>query len=159
MALQDELKLKQPLVSLNHEALLSLVRTASLMQKLSDRFFSRFGLTDTQFNILMILSEHRDGGLSQQELSEHLIVTKSNVVGLIDRLEKSGYVSRNPHPTDRRFNQIVLTRKGERLEERVEESYFREVDKMMNVLSASEKKAVIKAMETIRQYVREKRLD
>ena len=117
MALQDELKLKQPLASLNHEALLSLVRTASLMQKLSDRFFSRFGLTDTQFNILMILGEHRDGGLSQQGLSEHLIVTKSNVVGLIDRLEKSGYVSRNPHPTDRRFNQIVLTRKGERLVE------------------------------------------
>jgi len=158
MALQHELKLKQPLVSLNHEALLSLVRTASLMQKLSDRFFSRFGLTDTQFNILMILSERRDG-LSQQELSEHLIVTKSNVVGLIDRLEKSGYVSRNPHPTDRRFNQIVLTRKGEGLVRRVEESYFREVDKMMNVLTTSEKKAVIRAMESIRQYVSDARID
>src|SRR5262245_41461471 len=159
MALQHELKLKQPLASLNHEALLSLVRTASLMQKLSDRFFSRFGLTDTQFNILMILSEHRNHGLNQQELSEHLIVTTSNVVGLIDRLEKSGYVSRNPHATDRRFNQVVLTRRGERLVGRVEESYFREVDKMMNVLSTSEKKAVIKAMENIRQYVREARME
>ena len=159
MALQEELKLKQPLASLNHEALLSLVRTASLMQKVSDRFFSRFGLTDTQFNILMILSEHREAGLSQQGLSEHLIVTKSNVVGLIDRLENSGYVSRNPHPTDRRFNQVVLTRKGERLVDRVQESYFREVDKMMNVLSTSEKRAVIKAMERIRKYVRETRIE
>lgn len=153
MRLQKELRLKQPLASVNHEALLSLVRTSSLMQKLSDRFFSRFGLTDVQFNILMILKEHRREGLSQQELSEHLIVTKSNVVGLIDRLERSGYVTREAHPSDRRFNQIVLTRKGEKLEAKIEKSYFTEVDKMMNVLAASEKQAVIRAMERIRDYI------
>jgi len=153
MKLQQELRLKQPLASDNHEALLSLVRTSSLMQKLSDRFFSRFGLTDVQFNILMILKEHRSEGLSQQQLSEHLIVTKSNVVGLIDRLERSGYVSREAHPSDRRFNQIVLTSKGEQLEARIEKLYFKEVDKMMNVLSAQEKRSVIRAMERIRDYI------
>lgn len=153
MKLQQELRLKQPLASDNHEALLSLVRTSSLMQKLSDRFFSRFGLTDVQFNILMILKEHRSEGLSQQQLSEHLIVTKSNVVGLIDRLERSGYVTREAHPSDRRFNQIVLTSKGERLEARIEKLYFSEVDKMMNVLSAQQKRSVIRAMERIRDYI------
>ena len=153
MKLQQELRLRQPLASVNHEALLSLVRTSSLMQKLSDRFFSRFGLTDVQFNILMILKEHQREGLSQQELSEHLIVTKSNVVGLIDRLERSGHVRREAHPSDRRFNQVVLTRKGEQLEAKIEKQYFAEVDKMMNVLSASEKKALIRAMERVRDYI------
>ena len=153
MKLQQELKLKQPLASVNHETLLSLVRTSSLMQKLSDRFFSRFGLTDVQFNILMILKEHGSAGLSQQELSEHLIVTKSNVVGLIDRLERSGYVKRMSHPSDRRFNQIVLTPMGRKLELKIEESYFTEVDKMMNALSNPQKRAVIQAMERIRQYI------
>jgi DNA-binding MarR family transcriptional regulator len=153
MKLQRELKLRQPLASVNHEALLSLVRTSSLMQKLSDRFFSRFGLTDVQFNILMILKEHGKAGLSQQELSEHLIVTKSNVVGLIDRLERAGYVQRMSHPSDRRFNQIVMTPKGEKLELKIEELYFAEVDKMMNALSTAEKRAVIQAMERIREYI------
>lgn len=153
MKLQQELRLKQPLASDNHEALLSLVRTSSLMQKLSDRFFSRFGLTDVQFNILMILKEHRSEGLSQQELSEHLIVTKSNVVGLIDRLERSGYVTREAHPSDRRFNQIKLTSKGEKLEAKIEKQYFTEVDKLMNVLSAAEKKTLIRAMERVRDYI------
>ena len=153
MKLQRELNLKQPLASVNHEALLSLVRTSALMQKLSDRFFSRFGLTDVQFNILMILKDHGGGGLSQQELSEHLIVTKSNVVGLIDRLERSGYVSRMAHPSDRRFNQIVLTPKGVKLQQKIEELYFAEVDKMMNTLSDSQKKALIQAMEEIRHYI------
>ncbi len=153
MRLHQELKLKQPLASVNHEALLSLVRTSSLMQKLSDRFFSQFGLTDVQFNILMILKEHGVAGLSQQELSEHLIVTKSNVVGLIDRLERGGYVKRESHPSDRRFNQIVLTPKGQKLEAKVERSYFQEIDRMMSVLSASEKRGVIKAMARIRRYI------
>ena len=153
MKLEKELKLKQPLASVNHEALLSLVRTSTLMQKLSNRFFSRFDLTDVQFNILMILKEHGSAGLSQQELSEHLIVTKSNVVGLIDRLERSGYVKRTSHPSDRRFNQIVLTPEGSKLELKIEESYFTEVDKMMNALSAPQKRAVIQAMDRIRQYI------
>ena len=153
MKLQKELKLKQPLASLNHEALLSLVRTSTLMQKLSNRFFSKFDLTDVQFNILMILKEHGDEGLSQQELSEHLVVGKSNVVGLVDRLERAGYVSRTSHPSDRRFNQIVLAPKGARLEQRVEQSYFKEVDRMMNVLTGAEKKLLIHAMEKIRQYI------
>jgi DNA-binding MarR family transcriptional regulator len=153
MKLQQELRLKQPLASRNHEALLSLVRTSSLMQKLSDRFFSRFRLTDVQFNILMILKDYGPDGASQQQLSEHLIVTKSNVVGLIDRLERGGFVRRQSHPTDRRYNQIVLTREGEKLEARIEAQYFEEVDALMNVLSEPQKKALIKAMEAIRHYI------
>lgn len=155
MKLAEELKLKKPLASINHEALLSLVRTASMVQKGSDRFFSRFGVTDVQFNILMILKDS-EGGLSQQELSEHLIVSKSNVVGLIDRLENGNYLQRSSHPTDRRFYRIVLTAKGKELVAKVEKSYFKEVDNMMNALSDSQKRALILATEKIRQYIREK---
>jgi MarR family 2-MHQ and catechol resistance regulon transcriptional repressor len=151
--LQQELKLRQPLVSDNHEALLNLVRTSSMLLKLSDRFFSRFGMTDAQFNILMILSDYEAEGLSQQELSNHLIVTKSNMVGLVDRLEKAGYVKRKSHPTDRRFYRIVLTAKGREMIEKVKKSYFEEVDKMMSVLSDSQKKSLILAMERLRQYL------
>ena len=153
MKLQQELKLKQPLVSDNHEALLNLVRTSSMLLKLSDRFFSRFGLTDAQFNILMILADYGSDGLSQQGLSDHLIVTKSNMVGLVDRLEKAGYVKRKAHPTDRRFYRIVLTAKGRDLVEKVKKSYFEEVDRMMSVLSDSQKKSLIVAMERLRQYL------
>ncbi len=151
--MQHELKLRQPLVSNNHEALLNLVRTSSMLLKLSDRFFSHFGLTDAQFNILMILNDYDSEGLSQQELSDQLIVTKSNMVGLVDRLEKAGYVKRKSHPTDRRFYRIVLTANGRETIERVKKSYFEEVDKMMGVLTDSQKKSLILAMERLRQYL------
>ena len=54
---------------------------------------------------------------------------------------------------DRRYNQIILTPKGQKLEMKVEKTYFKEVDRMMDVLSPSEKRSVVKAMESIRQYI------
>jgi MarR family 2-MHQ and catechol resistance regulon transcriptional repressor len=154
--LQQELKLKQPLASDNHEALLNLVRTSSMLLKLSDRFFSQFGLTDAQFNILMILNDYEGEGMSQQELSEQLIVTKSNMVGLVDRLEKAGFVKRKSHPTDRRFYQVMLTAKGREMVENVKRSYFEEVDKMMSVLTDSQKKSLILSMGKLRHYLNER---
>jgi len=154
--LQQELRLKQPLASDNHEALLNLVRTSSMLLKLSDRFFSQFGLTDAQFNILMILNDYGGEGMSQQELSERLIVTKSNMVGLIDRLEKTGHVKRRSHPTDRRSYQVMLTAKGGEMVEKVKKSYFREVDRMMGVLTDSQKRSLILSMEKLRQYLKER---
>lgn len=154
--LQQELRLKQPLASDNHEALLNLVRTSSMLLKLSDRFFSQFGLTDAQFNILMILNDYGGEGMSQQGLSEHLIVTKSNMVGLVDRLEKTGYVKRKSHPTDRRSYQVMLTSEGREMVEKIKKSYFREVDRMMRVLTDSQKRSLILSMEKLRQYLNER---
>ena len=74
-------------------------------------------------------------------------------MGLVDRLERTGYVRRTSHPSDRRFNQIVLAPKGAKLEQQVEQSYFKEVDRMMNVFTGAEKKLLIHAMEKIRQYI------
>lgn len=154
MKLHEELKLKGPISGANHEALLNVIRTAGMLQKLSDRFFSQFGVTDAQFNLLVILKDSGGEGLSQQELSQHLIVTKSNVVGLVDRLEKAGYLKREANSTDRRSNRIVLTPEGQELVGRVEKIYLKEVDEMMNVLSDTQKEALISIMDQLRQYIR-----
>lgn len=156
MKLHEELKLKEPISGANHEALLNVIRTAAMLQKLSDRFFSQFGVTDAQFNLLVILKDSGAEGLSQQELSQHLIVTKSNVVGLVDRLERAGYLKREANSTDRRRNRIVLTREGQELVGRVEKIYLEEVDRMMNVLSTAQKEALISVMDQLRQYLRDR---
>lgn len=156
MSLEKELKLAAPLNNINHETLLSIFRTYSMLMRFSDRFFSKYGVTDIQFNILMTLKDYPRNGLTQNELSEKLIVSKSNTVGLIDRLEKIGMVKREAHAKDRRINQIFLTQKGKKLIDEVYTPYFEEVDKLINPLSTQEKKSVISAMEKIRGYVRSK---
>src|SRR3984957_5493529 len=65
------------------------------------------GLTLPQFDVLMTLC-HGDG-ITQQELAERLLVTKANVVGLIDRVSAAGWVKRCPDPEDRRVNRLYLT--------------------------------------------------
>jgi len=157
MRLRDELKLKRDFSSIDHEALLSVVVTSSMLLKVSDRFFAKHGITGTQFNILKMLREFQEEGLNQQELSEKLVVTKSNVVGLIDRLEKSGYVERKKHLSDRRCYRLGLTRKGKRLVEGLEVIYFKKVNQLLQGLTQEEKKELIRALEGVRENIRQDR--
>lgn len=46
------------------------------------------------------------------ELGQHLGVTKQAAVQLVDELEHRGYVTRGPHPTDRRSRTVTLTERG-----------------------------------------------
>jgi DNA-binding MarR family transcriptional regulator len=71
------------------------------------------GLTLAQFDVLMTLC-HGDG-ITQQDLAERLLVTKANVVGLLDRVCAAGWVERRPDPEDRRANRIYLTDAGRKL--------------------------------------------
>jgi DNA-binding MarR family transcriptional regulator len=153
MKLEQELKLAQPILSKNHEALLGIVRTASLILKLSDRFFSDFGVTDAQFNILMLLKYNGGRKVSQQDLSARLVVNKSNIVGLIDRLEKAGAVIRQSDPDDRRSNLIALTTKGRKLMDKVVAEYFARIDEVMSTLTTQEKESLAASLDNVREHI------
>ena len=71
------------------------------------------GLSVSQFDVLATL-RHGEG-ITQQELAERLLVTKGNVVGLIDRVGAAGWVERRPDPDDRRANRLYLTDAGRKL--------------------------------------------
>ncbi len=71
------------------------------------------GLTMPQFDVLATLWHGE--GITQQELAERLLVTKGNVVGLIDRVSSAGWVERRADPEDRRANRLYLTDAGRKL--------------------------------------------
>lgn len=51
-------------------------------------------------------------GATGIELAEYLGITKQAVSKMVDYLEKSGYVIRQNHPTDKRGKIIILTERG-----------------------------------------------
>jgi DNA-binding MarR family transcriptional regulator len=57
----------------------------------------------------------REDGMTQVQLAEELDLGKVAVGGLIDRLEKSGLVRREPDPSDRRVNRVFLEPKSKQL--------------------------------------------
>src|SRR5579863_10596828 len=68
------------------------------------------GVSVPQCDVLTTLTERE--GISQQELAQRLYVTKGNISGLLDRLERLGLVERRATPGDRRQYAIALTEAG-----------------------------------------------
>ncbi len=74
------------------------------------------GLSVPQCDVLTTLTEAE--GVSQQDLAKRLYVTKGNISGLLDRLEKAGLVERRSTAADRRQYEIYLTPEGRSAAER-----------------------------------------
>jgi MarR family transcriptional regulator, organic hydroperoxide resistance regulator len=92
------------------------VTFARVYNRLERRFgqaLGAHGLTLSQFDVLATLWHGE--GITQQELAERLLVTKGNVVGLIDRVGAAGWVERRPDPEDRRANRLYLTDAGRKI--------------------------------------------
>ncbi len=67
-------------------------------------------VTTAQAGILFLLRQKN--GQSMSELSQVLSIDNSTLTGLIDRLERSGFVRRNSNPGDRRALNIDITDTG-----------------------------------------------
>lgn len=91
-----------------------LVRRAQVA--IFQRFFEQFatvGVRPAQYSALTVI-EHNPG-LSQTRLADALGIKKTNLVVLIDELEKRGLARRMPTERDRRFYALFLTPKGNAL--------------------------------------------
>jgi DNA-binding MarR family transcriptional regulator len=152
MALEQELGLRKPIKLLAHRALLNIYYTASCLKKRADEFFRGFGLTDVQFNVMMLLhyQSGAEGGLSQAQLSDMMLVNRANVTSLIDRMEKAQLVVRTASPGDRRYNIVKMTSRGRRLFGKVEPLYAKQVQQIMAVFKEGEQKRLIGMLGRIR---------
>jgi DNA-binding MarR family transcriptional regulator len=52
------------------------------------------------------------GPSTQRELADALRVSPRNITGLVDALVETGFVSREPHPTDRRATLVQFAQRG-----------------------------------------------
>ncbi len=108
----------------HYPALLQLLKTADTIWNSSRVFFARWDLSPAQFNLLNLLSG-APHGLTQSELGRELLTHRSNITGLVDRLESRGFVRRCEEAEDRRAWRIVLTPAGIRLVKEVMPHYYR----------------------------------
>ena len=86
-----------------------------LRRTLFDQRMKPHGITRSQWWVMGQLSRARGEPMSQVELARLLDVGKAALGGLIDRLERAGYVARQSSPDDRRVKQVALTPKGRAL--------------------------------------------
>jgi DNA-binding MarR family transcriptional regulator len=108
---------------LNNDTVLKIVRISEALVKAADRFFSKYGVTTTQYDVLVIIN-YSEKRIIQSELGDRRVVSRSNITGIIDRLEKLGLVKREGSADDRRVKYIVITQKGKDLIKKAEGRYF-----------------------------------
>jgi len=113
------------------------LRTADVLWNSSRVLFNRWDLSVSQFNILNLLSAPSKG-MSQTELSRALIMNRSNVTGLVDRLEKRGLVQRQPVPDDRRAYRVELTAAGQALIDEILPHYYQGVEEVWGTIPVEE---------------------
>jgi MarR family transcriptional regulator, lower aerobic nicotinate degradation pathway regulator len=108
-----------------------------------------YSLTPKQFGLLAFL--WKQDGLSQVELSDKCQIDRTTIGGLIDRLQKQGYVRREPHPEDRRAFQIHLTDQGRALEEELLPIARKVTDTFTAGLSPEETEALRRILKKLRR--------
>jgi DNA-binding MarR family transcriptional regulator len=128
---------------------IQLARTFYKMERLIAAKLAENELTMAQFDVLATLRYSE--GLSQKELAELLLVTKGNVVGLLDRLEKLNYVERRPDARDGRSNRVHLTEPGRQKIETVLPVHDRLVLRSLDCLPQPEISALRRLLQTLEQ--------
>ena len=149
--LQHELKKKRPFESPEEEALLSVVRTSDQLQIRFARLLREYGLTSpTQYNILRIL---RGEGkpLPILEIASRTITVVPGITGLIDRLERAGFVNRLRCEKDRRIIYVALTDQGMTTLAALDEPLVALHHKLVGHLSQGELKELIRLLEKVRE--------
>ncbi len=94
-----------------YEALIGLLRASESLWNASRVFFARWDLGPSQFNVLKLLHDQPEG-CTQTELSRALLVHRSNITGLLNRLERRKLIARRDSATDRRAYRVLLTAAG-----------------------------------------------
>jgi len=120
----------------HYQATLGLLRAAEALWEGSRVFFDRWKLGPSQFNILNLLLG-QPGGMSQADLGRQLIMHRSNVTGLVDRLEKRKLVQRKETLGDRRAHRVILTDRGRRLLGEILPHYHRAAEEIWGDTSTS----------------------
>lgn len=105
----------KPFNELSSRLLVELVLTCDIATQISTRDLAKSGLSKSTFNILLLLLHGPRDGMQLHDLGELLLVSRANITGLIDHLEKKGYVTREVPPNDRRIRYAKITAKAEAL--------------------------------------------
>jgi DNA-binding MarR family transcriptional regulator len=100
-----------------------------------------------------------EGELTPRELGERLSLTSGAVTAVIDRLERHGWVARNPHPKDRRSVVVRMTEQSIEAGARIYLPYSEALARLAAGLPAASRKAITdfleKAADIAAQHARE----
>lgn len=146
-------------LDLNESIGLMLKTSAKAWEKVVDvDMRNKFGLTGGKWKIIVVLSIRQ--GITQKQLADMTFVEAPTLVPIIDKMEKDGYLKRQPDPNDRRNNLIFMTEKSEKIVEPIIDCIIDIRKIALNKISKKDleigKKVLLQITENTEQLIKEK---
>lgn len=99
-------------------------------------------LSKSQLLAMLIIDRH--GEIIMSEVADYLNIPLSTTTGLVNRLVKSGYLSRERSESDRRIVAIQLTEVGKTLVANIKESVSKYVYRIDRLLTDEERETLLR---------------
>ena len=149
------------------EAFMHLLRTSDDAFGVAEKNLSHHNISQGRFCVLMLLWRSgqpraanltgsdacKPGPRTPAELAEAAGVTRATMTGLIDTLERDGFVTREPDPVDRRMMSVLLTPRGEEFLRDFLPGHFKLTGAIMEPLSESERKTLVRLLVKVQRQV------
>ena len=88
---------------------------ARVTRRLDDELQAAHGLSLAEYDALLQIAHAPGRRVRMNVLAERVILSRSGITRLVDRLEAAGLVNRVPDPVDRRIARVAATPKGVKL--------------------------------------------
>lgn len=148
------------------EAFLHLLRTGDEVFGHTDRNLGNHNISHGRVGVMMLLwrsAQSREtrlvgadvcvsGPRTPAELADAAGVTRATMTGLIDTLERDGFVKREPDPDDRRMMSVRLTPAGERFLGDFLPGHFQAIASLMSPLTETERKTLVHLLSKVQQH-------
>ena len=133
------------------EAVMNTMRTADLLFDQIGRLLRPLHVSAAGGLVLGVLRDH--GSMTPSELGERLIVTRATVTGLLDSLERRGFVRRSANPADRRSLVVEITPAGLAVTQELRTIVHRQEKAWMAGLSEPELRSYLEQLHRIQDSV------
>ncbi len=111
-SVREEIQQTRPFHSTAEEAVVALMRTASVIRRSLGQLVDPFGISLAQYNVLRILRGAGEDGLPTLAVRDRLVEEAPGITRLIDKLERAKLVRRDRTGRDRRTVRVQITPLG-----------------------------------------------
>lgn len=152
----EELQQERPFTSLEEELMVSLMRTASVLEELFAQTLKPFAISLSQYNVLRILRGAGATGRTCGEIGERLISREPDVTRLLERMEKSGLILRTRSTDDRRVVRTRITPEALDLLAKIDDELL-SFNGLLQPLGTRAIEATLKTLDAVRARLRQKK--
>jgi len=137
----------------SNEVLIKIRKIVRSINLESKKIQKEYGVSIPQILCLDYLNRSENYQSTQKELRDYLNLNSSTVSGIINRLERKGYIARLPKRADKRTTHIVMTSKGSELLKRTPHLLHDKLSKKLEDIPENDTSGINEALDRIIDFL------